>query len=447
MHVVPQLRDLQHQFPDELVVIGVHSAKYTAEGKDRHLAEAVPRLEIDHPVVNDQGMQLWGAYAVRAWPTLMFLAPDGKVIGKHEGEFDPQQMTGVVADMIGEYEDEGLLDRRPLAIFAEPEPRTAALAYPYAVRADEASGRLYIADTNHQRVLVTDLQGNIQQVIGGGAAGFMDGGYDEARFHRPHGLWLDGASLYVADTENHSIRRVDLDNQTVTTIAGTGSAATGYGSGGPALETALRSPWDVVIKDGVLYIAMAGNHQLWYHRPGSDEVRRFAGTGHEGNRDAAIPMAWLAQPSAMDSHDGKLVFTDAETSSIRTSDLLGSDGDVVTLVGQDLFDWGDQDGALSRALLQHAAGVAYDAERNVIYVADTYNNKIKRIDPQAGRIQTIAGDGSPGLRDGPGDEARFFEPHGMEVAGDALYIADTNNHVIRRIDLGTGDVSSISHRQ
>jgi DNA-binding beta-propeller fold protein YncE len=428
--VVPQLRDLEHRFSDALVVIGVHSAKYTTEGQDRHLAEAVRRLEIDHPVVNDQGMQLWQAYAVRAWPTLMFLAPDGKVIGKHEGEFDPEQMVSVVADMIQEYEDEGLLNREPLSIFTTPEPQTTALAYPYGVRADEANGLLYIADTGHHRIVVTDFEGHIQQIIGSGEAGFADGAYDEARFHRPHGLWVEDGSLYVADTENHSIRRVDLVGRTVSTMAGTGMAATSYGSGGPALETALRSPWDVVVKDGVLYIAMAGNHQLWYHRLGSDDVRRFAGTGHEGKRDAAIPMAWLAQPSGMDAYDDKLVFADAETSSIRTSGLLDSDGDVVTLAGQDLFDWGDEDGDLTRALLQHAIGVAYDAKRNVIYVADTYNDKIKRLDPHADRIETLA-------------DSDFFEPHGLDVAGDSLYVADTNNHAIRRIDLGTGEVSTL----
>ncbi len=249
--------------------------------------------------------------------------------------------------------------------------------------------------------------------------------------------------MHVADTENHSIRRVNLATGEVKTVAGTGKIARSYGSGGPALETDLRSPWDVVVVNGTLFIAMAGNHQLWMLDIGEGEVRRFAGTGHEGKRDDRVPRAWLAQPSGIAQFGEGLLFADAETSSIRTS-ATSPNGDVATLVGKDLFDWGDIDGELDDALLQHATGVAVDPDTGLIYVSDTYNNKIKRLDPVERRITTLAGTGDPAHADGPGDVAAFFEPHGLAISDGKLYVADTNNHAIRVIDLESARVSTVN---
>lgn len=439
MHVIPQLRDLEAQFHDVLVVIGVHSAKYTTEGRDVHLQDAVRRLHLDHPVVNDRQMRVWNEYAVRAWPTLMFIGPDGRVIGKHEGEFDPDAMRDVVAQMVEEAAAD--LDRTPFALPTEPIDAGQRLSYPAAVQVtDEA---MVIADTGNHRVIIAGPNGRIEQVIGSGEAGFRDGSPADAAFRAPHGLDVDDGAIYVADTENHSIRRVDAGTGAVQTIAGTGRIARSYGSGGIATMTDLRSPWDVAVVDGTLYVAMAGNHQIWMQPLGGDEIRRYAGTGHEGKRDDRVPRAWLAQPSGIVRYGSDLLFADAETSSIR---IASSDpaGDVVTLVGKDLFDWGDLDGDFDAALLQHAAGVAVDPATGLIYAADTYNNKIKRLDPVSRTVSTLAGTGDPAHADGPGEVAAFFEPHGLSVHAGVLYVADTNNHAIRAVDLTTGAVSTIS---
>jgi hypothetical protein len=191
---------------------------------------------------------------------------------------------------------------------------------------------------------------------------------------------------------------------------------------------------------------MAGNHQLWMHALGSREVRRFAGSGHEGRRDGAIAGAWLAQPSGLARMGGQLVFADSETSAVRVADLPSGEGQVRTLIGEDLFEFGDRDGGRATARLQHPLGIAYDAARGMLYVADTYNNKIKRLDPASGQIQAWLGDQASGLVDGPGDQARFFEPAGISVAGGELFIADTNNHAIRRANLATGAVDTLELR-
>lgn len=438
------MRDLEARFSDQLVVIGVHSAKYTTEGRDVHLEDAVQRLGLHHPVVNDSGMRVWSEYAVRAWPTLMFIGPDGRVIGKHEGEFDPEQMGAAVAQMIAEASEAGDLRPGHFELEAPPRPLPEPLAYPAAVQVD--NGHLYIADTAHHRIFIANLDGRIVRSIGGVEPGFRDGMANDAAFNSPHGLALDGDRLYVADTGNHAIRMIDLNTTEVTTLAGTGRLALSYGSGGAARETDLRSPWDVALVDGTLFIAMAGNHQLWMHRLGSNEVRRFAGTGHEGKRDDRVPRAWLAQPSGIVPMGDELLFADAETSSVRVS-ATTTDGDVTTLVGKDLFDWGDVDGPLDSALLQHVTGVAYEPESGLIYVADTYNNKLKRIDLEQRVIVTLAGTGDPALSDGPAEYAAFFEPHGLAIHDGQLYVADTNNHAIRSVDLNSGTVSTLDIRE
>ena len=434
------MRELESHFHNEIVVIGVHSAKYTTEGRDVHLQDAVRRLHIDHAVVNDREMRIWNEYAVRAWPTLMFVGPDGRVIGKHEGEFDPDVMLDAVRHMIDEARAAGDLDEKPFELLVAPRPVESFLAYPSAVTV--VDDLVVIADAAHHRIVVAGLDGAVRQIIGSGEPGFRDGPAGEAAFRAPHGLDVHNGSIYVADTENHSIRRIDLSTGDVETIAGTGEIARSYGSGGDVGETALRSPWDLVVHGETLFISMAGNHQLWMHRIGSDEIRRYAGTGHEGKRDDRVPRAWLAQPSGITVHGDDLVFADSETSSIRTSSV-SPDGLVTTLVGKDLFDWGDVDGPLDDALLQHATGVAVDPDTGLIYVADTYNNKIKRIDLQVRRITTVAGTSDPAHADGPGDVAAFYEPHGLSVSSGKLYVADTNNHAIRVIDLSSGDVSTL----
>jgi len=438
------LRELEHRYRDTLVIIGVHSAKFPTEREHRHLAAAVQRLELDHPVVNDRDFVVWQGYAVRAWPTLMFVDPQGKVIGKHEGEFTLDTMTGVIDAMLAEFEAAGLLAPAPPPV-SQPASRPATLlAFPGKVVADAATDRLYIADTNHKRIVVATTTGDIVRVYRDREAGLKDGSAAHARFNHPQGLALGDGALFVADTDNHAIRRVDLASDSTTTIAGTGQQAQRYLAGGPALATDLTSPWDVVVVGDTLFIAMAGNHQLWRHRLGSDEVRRYAGSGHEGLRDGAIASSWLAQPSGLTRMGDALLFTDSETSSLRVAALpeLG-DGQVRTLIGEDLFEFGDRDGGRATARLQHPLGVAYDATSGVAYVADTYNNKIKRLDPRSGQIESWLGDAVSGHSDGVGAAVRFFEPAGLSVAGAALYIADTNNHAIRRAELASGEVRTL----
>ncbi|HET7034148.1 MAG TPA: alkyl hydroperoxide reductase [Thermomicrobiaceae bacterium] len=423
-------------------MIGVHSPKFPTEHTSRGLRGAVGRLEIAHPVVNDAEMAVWDAYGVRAWPTLMFVDPRGYVVGKHEGEASADELADVVAGLIERYRQQGVLTPGPIPGLAPLKPPSGPLAFPGKVLADAAGDRLFVADSGHQRLVVSALDGANPWVIGSGEPGLADGPAAEARFHQPEGMALDGDTLYVADRANHAIRRVDLAARQVTTVAGTGRLGQGFTHPGPARDVDLRSPWDVALHAGVLYIAMAGLHQLWALDLAAGQLRRYAGTGHEGIKDGDLGRCWLAQPSGLDRSGTRLYFADSETSSIRTADLPPGD-QVRTLVGTGLFDFGDVDGAGRGALLQHPLGVAAGEGVGVVYLTDTYNSKIKTIDLASGEVRSWLGSGEAGLTDGVGAAARFDEPGGLSLAGRRLYIADTNNHAIRVAEIDTGVVTTL----
>lgn len=439
--MLPQLEKLEQQFPDELVIVGVHSAKFPGERPGGSLRSAVQRNRIAHPVVNDADFEIWQEYSVRAWPTLMFLDPSGMVIGKHEGEAPADALIAAVGELISQYDSHGIIDRSPIDALMRDEIPYRSLAFPGKVLADDADQRLFIADTGHDRIVVTSFDGDVQHVIGSGSRGTVDGDFGSASFWQPQGMALDGDVLYIADTGNGSIRVANLPDGTVRTIAGTGEQGLGVPEAGLALETALRSPWDLELHDGWLYIAMAGTHQIWRLNLENQQIEPYAGDGVEAIGDGDRLRAWLAQPSGLSREDDRLFFVDSETSAVRYVNLPPGD-QVQTLAGTGLFDFGDVDGAGDEARLQHPVGLTM--HDGMVYVADSYNHRIKRLDPSTRRVSAWIGSGEAGYQDGTGSDACFDEPSGLSIAGRTLYIADTNNHAIRAADLVSGDVSTLS---
>lgn len=427
-------------------MIGVHSAKFPAERESENLRAAVQRHELDHSVVNDGDFAIWQSYAVRAWPTLMFVDPRGNVVGKHEGEFPFEPVRDLIQEMIATFDAEGAVDRTSLPI--TPLPAVGGeLRFPGKVLADEAGSRLLVADSGHNRIVVTGFDGKIDLVIGSGEPGFADGDRDDARFDHPQGLALaeDGKALYVADTENHAIRAIELATGRVTTVAGTG--AQGHQRvGGPALETGISSPWDLTFLDNRLWIAMAGTHQLWTLDLGAGRLDVAAGTGVESIHDGPLLQATFAQPSGITASGGVLYTADSETSSVRRVDP--TEDRVRRLVGRGLFDFGDVDARGDSVRLQHPLGVdaAIAEGATVVYIADSYNDKIKRLDPATREVETLFGGDARGAADGAWRTAEFWEPGGVSVAGRRLFIADTNNHSVRVADLDGGEVTTVTIR-
>lgn len=450
IHMVPVLKQVEEKYGDALVVIGVHSAKFENEGQTENISQIVQRYGLAHPVINDNQFRVWSAYqlyGVNAWPTFVVIDPRGNLFAVQAGEIPYEAFDQVIGGMVAYFDGLGEINREPLTLTLEGATvPSSALAFPGKVLVDPAGSRLFIADSSHNRLVVADLNTyEVLDVIGTGEAGLKDGSSDEAQLNKPQGMALRDNLLYVADTDNHAIRVVDLTKRTVTTIAGTGEQGYGRESGLP-LQTAISSPWDVTFGDGDnLYIAMAGVHQLWVLSLDKDSIGPIAGSGREGLLDGNLNEAELAQPSGLYWIDNVLYFADSESSSIRAVDF--NTRTVFTLAGpteNDLFTFGDVDGAVGASRLQHALAVTGGADGK-LYVADTYNSKIKLLDPTTKEITSLFGQGGlGGFRDGDGATAQFDEPGGLAFYDGRLFVADTNNAAIRVIDLTANTVSTLS---
>ena len=446
LQTLPDLKQLEQAYPKELVVIGVHSPKFFGERDTENIRAAVIRHGVDHPVVNDANLAIARKYGVKGWPSLRLIDPQGYLIAEHGGEATFEMMDRYMRKIIPRYRRARAIDEAPLRFeldryVMEPMP----LRFPGKVVADP-SGRLFIADSGNNRIVIASQDGKLQAVIGSGLYGRKDGSFKEASFAHPQGMALDGDALYVADTENHLLRKIDLSSKRVSTVAGNGQQAheVQIRSSGRPTATRLASPWDLWKHGDSLYIAMAGTHQIWKLTLGRrSRLTLYSGNGVEDIVDGPLRpraafqkgFASFAQPSGFSS-DGRYLFVaDSEGSSIRSVPFRASDN-VTTILGTSrlakarLFTFGDRDGPLSNALLQHPLAVVY--WQNRLFVADTYNNKIKEIDLNRGLIRTIAGDAQAGDSNRP---PRFDEPAGLSLHNEILFVADTNNHKIKRVDL------------
>jgi thiol-disulfide isomerase/thioredoxin len=446
MHVLPDLEFLEKKYGKELVVIGVHSAKFDNEKETGNIRKAILRYEIEHPVINDANMVVWRKFGVRAWPTLVLIDPEGFYCGYVSGEGQRELLDQVVGRVVAYHKAKGTLDESPVRFDLERNKQPATpLRFPGKILADEPGNRLFISDSNHNRIVIASLDGQYVDVIGSGAIGSKDGGYADAQFDHPQGMALVDDVLYVADTENHLLRAVDLKKKQVTTFAGTGEQ--GHDRSGTLLlrSAGLNSPWDLLALDGVLYVAMAGPHQIWSHQLGTKVIQPYAGSGREDIRNGELQESALAQPSGIATDGRNLFVVDSEGSAVRKittkpdNNLKKPDGAVTTIAGasdlpgaRSLFEFGDVDGTGGEARLQHPLGIAY--HDGALFVADSYNHKLKQIDAISRKVTTWLGTGKPG---DALDPPQFAEPAGLAIARGMLYVADTNNHRIVAIDLST----------
>ncbi|OXB82346.1 UNVERIFIED_CONTAM: hypothetical protein H355_009271 [Colinus virginianus] len=502
LHLLPDLRELEHQYSDKdgLVIIGVHSAKFPNEKVLDNIKSAVLRYDIVHPVVNDADATLWRELEVSCWPTLVILGPRGNMLFSLVGEGHKEKLFLFTSVTLKFYKDRGQIKDNSIGIklYKDSLP-PSPLLFPGKVTVDKSGERLVIADTGHHRILVTRKNGQILHSIGGPNSGRRDGRFSEAAFNSPQGVAIKNNVIYVADTENHLIRKIDLELETVTTVAGIGIQGVDREGGANGEEQPISSPWDVVFgnsgavsvelltkshtqvrervldstgkeethfysskkddlyvamvffivsgtqEDDVLWIAMAGIHQVWALMleggklpKGSDLKKgvclRFAGSGNEENRNNAYPhKAGFAQPSGL-----------SLASEEPWSCLFVADSESST----NLFAFGDVDGAGINAKLQHPLGITWDKKRKVLYVADSYNHKIKVVDPKMKNCATLAGTGEASNIIGSSfTQSTFNEPGGLcvEENGRLMYVADTNNHQIKVLDLETKILSMASN--
>ncbi|MEU4801622.1 NHL domain-containing thioredoxin family protein [Actinosynnema sp. NPDC023587] len=426
LHVLDELRPLEAEYPDVLVTIGVHSPKFVHEADPDALEAAVERYEVHHPVLDDPELTTWQNYAVKAWPTLVVVDPEGYVVHVAAGEGHVDALRQIVAELVAEHDAKGTLHRGD-GPYVPPAPAGTELRFP-AKAVPTPRDTLLVSDSAHHALVELDLDGEtVLRRIGTGERGRRDG--LEPTFSEPAGLALlpadvaerVGYHVVVADTVNHLLRGLNLDTGEVTTVAGTGEQWRDGGTDGPATGIDLTSPWDVAWWEparGVV-IALAGNHTLGLFKPLENRLERLAGTTVEGLADGPFDEAFFAQTSGLAAAGDRLWLVDSETSALRYLE----DGRVRTAVGKGLFDFGHRDGDADQALLQHPLGVAVLPDGSVA-VADTYNGAIRRYDPATGEVGTLATD--------------LAEPSDvLFVAGELVVVASAAHRLERPVAPGT----------
>lgn len=419
VHMLPAEKQLEDRFGNRLVVIGIDSPKFSASKTKQGLDSFIQRYSLRHPIVLDPDMSLWNAYGVQAWPTLVVVGPDGEVRQTLIGEQSFEQLAQSVESALQDAPAASTLPKLPL----RPEQFQAhGLATPSGIAVSPTL--VAIADTGHNRIVLADHAGNLQALVGSGCAGHDDGDYTHAEFTQPHGLAFHDGALYVADTDNQLIRRIDLAKHAVTTLAGNGRRAFAVAGSFPARSAVLNSPWDIAWSGGKLYVSMAGDHQIWRYDPTSGTIGPWAGTGEEGLADGPRGDAQFAQPSGLSVHGDTLYDVDPESSSVRAIAL--PEGKVSTLLGHGLFDFGMRNGAADHALLQHPEAIAWNA--GDLYIADTFNNALRKLDLAKHEVTTVA--------------ALLDRPLAIEaLSPDTLLVAEGDRNRIDAVHLPDGKVT------
>ena len=436
MHTLSELAKIEQKYKGKpVVVIGVHSAKFFNEQDASNIQQAVLRYEIEHPVVVDKNMQIWQSYGVSGWPTIAIIDPAGNIVYKQSGEGQREYVEDVVDVLLEKHGKAGTLADKPLYVERPKIADRKTLSYPGKLAFSPDGKMIVVSDSNHNRILILNINGKIIHTIGSGERGLVDGNFEKASFFRPQGVLWKEDKIYVADTENHALREIDLARKMVSTLAGTGRQGQWMQAGGEGRTTSLSSPWDLAYKDKKIFIAMAGSHQIWAYNLENRKVEPFAGSGYENIVDSNLHDAQFAQPSGLSLYGKYLFVADSEVSAVRRIDL--EQKIARTIVGEGLFVFGHQDGDLSEARLQHPLGLHADGNR--IFVADTYNHAIRLIDLVEGKVTTLVG--KPSMKtvcniDDPScDTLGLFEPSDVNLHDNKLYIVDTNNHLIRIFDL------------
>ncbi|MEU9489615.1 NHL domain-containing thioredoxin family protein [Streptomyces decoyicus] len=431
LHVLDELRELEERHRDTVVIIGVHSPKFVHEAEHQAVVDAVERYGVEHPVLDDPELATWKQYAVRAWPTLVVIDPEGYVVAQHAGEGHAHAIEKLVEELEAEHGAKGTL-RRGDGPYVPPEPVATDLRFPgKAVRLP--GGSFLVSDTTRHQLV--ELAADGEQVLR--RIGTGERGLTADSFNEPQGLALlpDGR-VAVADTVNHALRVFDPETGALEMVAGTGKQWwQGSPTSGPAREVDLSSPWDIAWWQHRLWIAMAGVHQLWTYDPAAGTVEVAAGTTNEGLVDGPAAEAWFAQPSGLAAAGDRLWIADSETSAVRwVEPAEEGDGYVVrTAVGTGLFDFGHRDGAADQALLQHPLGVTALPDGSVA-IADTYNHALRRFDPASGEVTTLATD----LR----------EPSDAVLVDDDIVVVESARHRLTRLRLPEEAVrvESVAHR-
>lgn len=418
-----ELKQFREDFGSTLSVVGVHSPVFDAESNRSIIEHAVARLDTSFPVLLDQDRQLKKQYGVSGTPTLLLLDPSGNIVGTLSGETQMEPLREAVSTVLERHE----ISTDGTSASPGVTDSSNDNFYPEGIAVSPDGTRVAVSEPSRHCIHLLDREGTKRQTIGG-AQGDSAGTLDDAQFSFPRGLTYSEEGLYVCDTGNHRVKGVDFEEETVYHLLGNGQRGQEHDYSGPAQQTGLMAPYDIVKMENVLWITMAGGHQIWRYQILEEQLDSFLGTGAEGFQDGPHSQVTMAQPTGLAVHDESLYFLDSRSSSLRRYDP--SEDWVETMIGKGMFQSGDVDGADEDGLMQFPVGLT--ATDNHLYVTDSFNHKVKRFDPEDGQLESWLGNGEPS--DQLGEATGFFAPAGVASADDQLFVADTNNRRCLSVD-------------
>jgi hypothetical protein len=434
---VTALEKLQKEFP-YIVVFYVHSPSFAAQKDICLINDALREYAITQPVVVDNKFSLWQAYGIQGWPSVAVIDPLGKITGAFLGEDIYENLKPVISGLAHEFSLIGIINYKP-PLFTAPTRSLSQklLAFPSKIIYAPERDSFFISDTGNHKIIECDTTGKLIQTIGTGNKGSENGSFETAAFFAPRGLAWDSANnaLYVADTFNSLIRKIDFKSQTVTNLAGNLEHKYVPIKKGIAAEIALHTPLDLCLHKNKLYIAMGGLHQIWTLDLTNNQIEAFCGSGFQQLIDGALPTAALALPTSMffDEED-TLFFTEGENSSLRYI----QNNQVRTLIGKGIFEHGDSDGEAANAALQFPQALIGSGSK--IYIADTFNHKIKVFDKVQKQIITLIGGGKKGNSNSTGLLSEIAAPSGLALFDNTLFFTDTYNGCVKKYDFAQDKV-------
>ena len=415
------LEQLQARHGDRIQVLAVHVPRFDHERDARRILKRLGRHGFRFPVAHDPDWTLWQQYGIDAWPTVVLLDGNGHVRERVVGSGPVRDLDAMAARLCAEQGVvPGSSGETELRWHAEP---AMPLRFPVGLAID--GQHLYVADSGHHRILECDHAGRVLREFGSGGPGFIDGPSELAAFTRPQGLCLQRGILYVADTGNHAVRRIDLRTGDVVTLCGAGRP--GDPVAGPVSDprsVALNQPRAVVLADDILLIACSGDNRVWFYDLGKGTLELAAGSGMLQVCDGSGDQAAFAEPVGMAAVQQRAYICDGAGSAIRTLNLRTHE--VTTLVGEDPWHFGSNDGARSVARLQDPQAVALDPDAPVLWIADSGNDQLRMLRLGGGELGTY-----------PLPQP-LHAPGGLAVANGVVWIADTDAHAVLRLDTHSG---------
>jgi thiol-disulfide isomerase/thioredoxin len=426
INALNSLRRLQSRYPIGFSLLGVHVPKFDAETDHRTVEKAINRLRINFPVANDVNWIAWQHFGIKQWPSIVLIDHLGQLSEVVVGDDQQDALDAKVAELI-QAVNMTSTKAAPQLKFKSSELLTP-LSFPSGLAATET--HLYVADTGNNRILECNHNGRVLREFGNGHPDLNDGPAGDAAFNSPRGLCWIRDVLFIADTGNHAIRKINLLKGDVETVLGNGKPGVPRESVVKhASEHPLNQPWGLSGSNDRLFIGMAGNHQVWEYELGHSRLRLVAGKGEMGIADGPGRMAMFAQPAGLTLVQQSLYVVDSASSAVRAIQL--TQNMVQTLVGQHLYEFGQQDGERRDARLQFPQAVALDPNSPVLWIADTYNGLLRKLRLGGGGMttQTLV--------------RPLSQPAALAVSSGALWIADAAQHEVLRFELATETITRL----